>query len=94
MQFFNKQINNNKSTTYTFFTLYGISKHKAKQISSFLNLGLDCKCSDLQSKDFSKLVDFLEKKNILFDKNLKDVFFLDNKTSKRISSFVYTIKQI
>jgi len=84
MQFFNKQINNNKSTIYTFCTLHGISKNKAKQISFFLNLGLDCQCSDLQSKDLSKLVQFLEKRNILFDSNLKAAFFLDNKASKRI----------
>ena len=84
MQFFSKQIANNKSTIYTFCTLYGISKNKAKQISFFLNFGLDCQCSDLQSKDLSKLVQFLEKRHILFNNNLKEVFFLDNKASKRL----------
>ena len=64
VQIFGKVMNNRKQVHVALKKISGLNDHQLKSICNELNIGLDCKISDLSQLYIIRLLKVLEKKSI------------------------------
>jgi small subunit ribosomal protein S13 len=71
VQLFGKMLNNRKQVHVSLKNISGLNDHQIKSICNELNIGLDCKITDLSQSYIIRLLKLLEKKNLLIETSLK-----------------------
>lgn len=71
VQIFGKVMNNRKQVHVALKKISGVSDHQLKAICNELNIGLDCKISDLSQLHIIRLLKVLEAKNLFVETSLK-----------------------
>ena len=71
VQIFGKVMNNRKQVHVALKKISGVSDHQLKAICNELNIGLDCKISDLSQLYIIRLLKVLEAKNLFVETSLK-----------------------
>ena len=71
VQIFGKVMNNKKQVHVALKKISGISDHQLKVICNELNIGVDCKISDLSQPYIIRLLKVLETKNLFVETSLK-----------------------
>ena len=72
VQLFGKMLNNRKQVHVSLKNISGLNAHQIKSICNELNIGLDCKITDLSQSYIIRLLKLLEKKNLLIETSLKN----------------------
>jgi ribosomal protein S13 len=86
VQVFGKILNNKKQVYVALKNINGLNIFLIKNICNELNIGLDCKISDLSQSYIIKLLKLLETKNILVEVLLKKDIHSDIKRLVEIKS--------
>lgn len=71
VQLFGKMLNNRKQVHVSLKNISGLNDHQIKSICNELNIGLDCKITDLSQSYIIRLLKLLETKNLLIETSLK-----------------------
>jgi small subunit ribosomal protein S13 len=71
VQIFGKVMNNKKQVHIALKNISGINDHQIKAICNELNIGSDCKVSDLSQSYIIRLLKLLESKNLFVETSLK-----------------------
>jgi len=71
VQIFGKMLNNKKQVHAALKNIYGLKTYQIKDFCNDLNIGFDCKISDLSQPYIIRLLRLAEKKNILIETMLK-----------------------
>jgi len=71
IQIFGKMLNNKKQVHVALENICGLKTYQIKNFCNDLNIGLDCKISDLSQFYIIKLLRLVEKKNVLVETSLK-----------------------
>jgi len=76
VQILGKMLNNKKQVHDALKNIYGLKTYQIKDFCNNLNIGFDCRISDLSQLYVIKLLRLVEKKNILVETSLKkDIHF-------------------
>ena len=86
VQIFGKILNNKKQVHFALKDISGLKIYLIKNICNELNIGLDCKVSDLSQFYIIKLLKLLEKNKILVETLLKKDIHSDIKRLVEIKS--------
>ena len=87
VQLFGKMLNNRKQVHVSLKNISGLNDHQIKSICNELNIGLDCKITDLSQSYIIRLLKLLEKKNLLIETSLKSDVQLNMKRLIDIKSY-------
>ena len=87
VQLFGKILNNRKQVHVSLKNISGLNGHQIKSICNELNIGLDCKITDLSQSYIIRLLKLLEKKNLLIETSLKSDVQLNMKRLIDIKSY-------
>jgi|TARA_B110000114_G_scaffold127534_1_gene133536 small subunit ribosomal protein S13 len=71
VQIFGKILNNKKQVHVALKNISGLNDHQIQNICNELNIGFDCKVTDLSQFYIIKLLKLLEKKNLFIETSLK-----------------------
>ena len=71
VQIFGKILNNKKQVNVALKNISGLNDYQIKSICNELNIGLDCKITDLSQSYMIRLLKLLERKNLLVEMMLK-----------------------
>lgn len=71
VQIFGKVLNNKKQVKIALKNISGLNDYQIKSICNELNIGLDCKITDLSQSYIIRLLKLLERKNLLVEMTLK-----------------------
>ena len=71
VQVFGKALNNKKKAQIALKTVLGLNEHQVKLVCNDLNIGKDCKISDLSQSHMISLLKVLEQKNFVVESGLK-----------------------
>lgn len=71
VQIFGKILNNRKQVHIALKNISGLNDYQIKNICNELNIGFDCKVTDLSQFYIIKLLKFLEKKSLFIETSLK-----------------------
>ena len=87
VQLFGKILNNRKQVHVSLKNISGLNDYQIKSICNELNIGLDCKITDLSQSYIIRLLKLLEKKNLLIETSLKSDVQLNMKRLMDIKSY-------
>ena len=87
VQLFGKMLNNRKQVHVSLKNISGLNDHQIKSICNELNIGLDCKITDLSQSYIIRLLKLLETKNLLIETSLKSDVQLNMKRLIDIKSY-------
>ena len=71
VQIFGKTLDNKKQVNIALKNISGLNDYQIKSICNELNIGLDCKITDLSQSHIIKLLKLLERNNLLIETSLK-----------------------
>jgi small subunit ribosomal protein S13 len=71
VQIFGKTLDNKKQVNIALKNISGLNDYQIKSICNELNIGLDCKITDLSQSYMIRLLKLLERKNLLVEMMLK-----------------------
>jgi len=71
VQIFGKVLSNKKRVNTALQNISGLNNHQIEKICNELNIGLDCKITDLSQSHIIKLLKLLEKHDLLIEASLK-----------------------
>ena len=71
VQIFGKVLSNKKRVNTALQNISGLNNHQIEKICNVLNIGLDCKITDLSQSHIIKLLKLLEKHDLLIEASLK-----------------------
>lgn len=71
VQIFGKVLSNKKRVNTALQNISGLNNHHIEKICNELNIGLDCKITDLSQSHIIKLLKLLEKHDLLIEASLK-----------------------
>jgi len=71
VQIFGKTLDNKKQVNIALKNISGLNDYQIKSICNELNIGLDCKITDLSQSYMIRLLKLLERKNLLIEMMLK-----------------------
>jgi len=71
VQIFGKTLDNKKQVNTALKNISGLNDYQIKSICNELNIGLDCKITDLSQSYMIRLLKLLERKNLLVEMMLK-----------------------
>lgn len=86
VQIFGKILSNKKRVNVALQNISGLSKCQIINLCNDLNVGLDCKITDLSQSHMIKLLKLLEKKNLLVETSLKKDIQVNTKRLVEIKS--------
>lgn len=71
VQIFGKVLSNKKRVDTALKNISGLNDHQIVKICNELNIGLDCKITDLSQSHIIRLLKLLERNNLLIETSLK-----------------------
>jgi len=71
VQIFGKVLSNKKRVDTALKNISGLNNHQIEKVCNELNIGLDCKITDLSQSHIIKLLKLLERNNLLIETSLK-----------------------
>jgi len=71
VQIFGKVLSNKKRVDTALKNISGLNNHQIEKICNELNIGLDCKITDLSQSHIIKLLKLLERHDLLIEASLK-----------------------
>ena len=71
VQIFGKVLSNKKRVKAALRNISGLNNHQIEKVCNELNIGLDCKITDLSQSHIIKLLKLLERNNLLIETSLK-----------------------
>ena len=71
VQIFGKVLSNKKRVSVALENISGLNNYQIEKVCNELNIGLDCKITDLSQSHVIRLLKLLEKNNLLIETSLK-----------------------
>jgi small subunit ribosomal protein S13 len=86
VQIFGKVLSNKKRVDAALKNISGLNKYQIEKVCNELNIGLDCKITDLSQSHIIKLLKLLERHNFLIEMSLKKTIQVNTKRLIEIKS--------